>query len=124
MRIYETKWFARWAKGQPLSDAALAAAIEEMERGLVDADLGGLLFKKRVGHSGKGKSGGTRALVAWRSRNRAVLIYGFAKNQRDNISARELKALKLLAREFMGYEEKQLKRLVRADELLEVEDDE
>ena len=47
-----------------LSDSALADAVNEMARGLIDADLGGGLVKKRLGLAGRGKRGGARTLVA------------------------------------------------------------
>ena len=47
-----------------LSDDALSAAVSEMASGLVDADLGGYLVKKRVPLPGKGKRGGARTIVA------------------------------------------------------------
>lgn len=37
---------------------------DEMERGLIDADLGGHVVKKRVAIGGRGKSGGVRTLLA------------------------------------------------------------
>jgi hypothetical protein len=62
--IYKTKVFDRWANEQGLTDQSLCQAIREMIAGLIDADLGGGLYKKRVARTGKGKSGGFRALVA------------------------------------------------------------
>lgn len=47
-----------------LTDSALCAAVLEMAQGLVDADLGGGVVKKRVGLAGRGKRGGVRTLVA------------------------------------------------------------
>ncbi len=57
-RILKRKDFARWQVGEKLPDAALCKAVQEMESGLVDADLGGFLYKKRVARPGAGKSGG------------------------------------------------------------------
>lgn len=48
MSVLKRKDFARWQAGEKLPDAALCKAVEEMESGLVDADLGGFLYKKRV----------------------------------------------------------------------------
>lgn len=45
----------RWEK---LPDGALCEAVKEMESGLIDASLGGFLYKKRVARVGGGKSGG------------------------------------------------------------------
>ncbi len=41
MRVFKSRWFNKWAGKEKLTDVALLKAVEEMERGLVDADLGG-----------------------------------------------------------------------------------
>lgn len=51
MRIYKTKLFNRWAEKEGLADVALGTAVEELARGLIDADLGGHVYKKRIGWS-------------------------------------------------------------------------
>lgn len=55
-----------------------------MERGLIDADLGGHVVKKRVGIGGRGKSGGARTIIAYQISDKAIFVYGFAKNARGN----------------------------------------
>ncbi|MFN3714878.1 MAG: type II toxin-antitoxin system RelE/ParE family toxin [Alcanivoracaceae bacterium] len=124
MEIFKTKQFARWAEGIRLSDAALLGAVEEMSRGLVDANLGGHVFKKRVAVGGRGKSGGVRTLVAYRVEDKAFFVYGFAKNARANISPGELHGLKRLAVELLGYSKAELNRAVRTGALIEVVNDE
>lgn len=120
MRVFKTKWFGRWARKQQMDDAALAAAVDEMLEGLIDADLGGRVYKKRVARPGQGKRGGLRTLVALRFDDRAFFVYGFAKSARDSIDANELNALKRLASELLDYEEKQLRLALQAGELQEV----
>lgn len=46
--MFKTRTFARWSRKAGLGDAALRAAVDEMAAGLVDADLGGRVYKKRV----------------------------------------------------------------------------
>ena len=77
-----------------------------MERGLIDADLGGHVMKKRVAVGGRGKSGGGRTLLAYKSGDKAFFVYWFARNERVNDSMDELKALKLLAKELMNYSDR------------------
>lgn len=89
MRIFKTRTFSKWAVSEDLSDKGLTAAINEIEQGLVDAKLGGGLYKKRVAIGIKGKSGGLRTLIALRHKDKAFFIYGFVKSQRTNISGRE-----------------------------------
>lgn len=66
MRIYKTKWFAKWARKEGLVDEALQDAVAEMNDGLVDADLGGHVYKKRAAIAGQGKRGGLRSLLAFK----------------------------------------------------------
>jgi hypothetical protein len=124
MRVFKTRWFARWADGEGVSDAALLEAVDEMSRGLIDANLGGHVFKKRVGIGGRGKSGGLRTLLAFRVGDRAFFVFGFAKNERANVSDKELRTLKLLASQLLGYDARALDRALGANELYEVESDE
>ena len=92
----------------------------EIEQGLIDADLGGYLYKKRVAIAGQGKSGGRRTILTFKVGKNIFFLFGFAKNERDNISAKELKVLKRMAKELLGYDEKRLKQAVDAGSLIEV----
>ena len=98
-------------------------AISEVERGLNDADLGGHVYKKRIALQKRGKSGGARTIIAFKLKNKAFFIYGFAKNKRANISTKELRALKLLATHLLSYDDKTLTRALRFNELVEVDND-
>jgi len=79
--MFKTRTFARWSRKAQISDKALLKAVAEMAAGLVDADLGGSVYKKRVPLPGRGKSGGARILVATRHVNRWFLLYGFGKKR-------------------------------------------
>jgi len=107
-----------------VTDAALLDAVDEMNRGLIDASLGDQVFKKRVGIDGQGKSGGLRTLLAFRVGDRAFFVFGFAKHVRANVSEKELRALKLMASELLGSDARALLKDLRAGELYEVESDE
>jgi hypothetical protein len=78
-RVFKTRYFSRWMRKTELSDELLFAAVTEMAQGLIDADLGGGIVKKRVGLSGRGKRGGARTLVATNKANRWFFVYGFEK---------------------------------------------
>jgi hypothetical protein len=62
-----------------------------MSQGLVEANLGGHVVKKRVALDGRGKSAGVRTLLAFKLNDIAFFLYGFAKNQQSNITDKELK---------------------------------
>ena len=84
MQIFKTKWLARFVRQEQIPDADLQEAIARAERGLIDANLGGGLIKQRVPRRGQGRSGGYRMIVAYRTQGRAVFLYAFAKNEREN----------------------------------------
>ncbi len=112
------------ADKEDLTDRDLSSAVKEMANGLIDADLGGHVMKKRVALQGQGKSGGARTLLAFKVGDKAFFMYGFAKNQQDNISAKELKALKAMAKQVLGYTPAQLNVALKAGEFIEVKHDE
>ena len=86
MRIFKNKAFHRWTKEIGLSDNKLQEAITEICNGLYEANLGGNVFKKRVALDGRGKSAGTRTIVAFKTDKHAFFVYGYAKNVRSTIS--------------------------------------
>ena len=121
MRIFKARTFSKWAAKASLPDGCLRAAVKEMESGLVDAHLGGFLYKKRVAiHSG-GKRGGTRTLLAYKSNDKAFFVYGYAKKLRANIKKDEEKALKLYARELMSLDDEALLKAMKFNVLIEVD---
>lgn len=119
-RILKTRTFNRWLRKTLLSDTALLKAINEMERGLVDADLGGNVYKKRVAMPGRGKSGSTRTLIATNRQNRWFFMFGFEKNDKENITQAELAYLQEVAQIFLGYSSDELQLAIDKGELLEV----
>lgn len=123
-RVFKTRTFARWSRKAGLPDRALCAAVEEIAAGLVDADLGGDVFKKRVPLPGRGKSGGARVLIATRMAERWFLVYGFAKNERVTIDDRELAVLQMTAEALLELDLLSLSRALRAGELTEICDEE
>ena len=120
MRLFKTKWFMRYERQERLEDQSLCDAIERAERGLVDADLGGGIIKQRVARTGQGRSGGYRLLIAYRSGKRAVFLYGFAKNERDNIEADELETLKEIGAAWLEAKKERLEYAIKEGILREV----
>lgn len=120
MRIYKSKWFAKWADKEGLTDASLKTALKEMADGLIDADLGGHVYKKRAPIEGQDKSGGLRTILAFKMGNKAFFMYGFPKNARSNIDEKELKVFKRLAKELLSYSDAQLKKALKTGCMVEV----
>ena len=122
-RVFKTRHFSRWMRKTELSDSALADAVNEMARGLIDADLGGGLVKKRLGLAGRGKRGGARTLVATNKGDRWFFVFGFEKNERANIQDDELEALQEIAAELLARTSRQLDAAVEDGTLYEVDHD-
>ena len=120
MRIFKTKALARFTKSERIADASLADAIDRAERGLVDADLGGGLIKQRVARTGQGKSGGYRMVIGIMMQDRAVFLFGFAKNDLDNIGDKQLATLQDTAAAWLAADDAKLKRAMAEGLLIEV----
>ena len=121
MRVLKTKNFARWARKERLDDQLLAAAVAEARRGLLEANLGGGLLKKRVARAGGGKRGGYRTFIASNQRDRWVFMYGFAKNERDNLDDDELSDLKRIAQGYLAMSEETIVRALNVGEFQEID---
>jgi len=121
--IFKNKEFQKWAKKAGLADLALCRAVAEMMKGLVDADLGGGVFKKRVALPGRGKSGSVRTLLATNRDDRWFFVLGFEKNERSNITDKELIGLRILADDLFSMTEKQIQEAIKDGYLVEVKDE-
>ncbi len=119
-RVFKTRHFSRWMRKTELTDRALLNAVEEMVKGLIDADLGGGVVKKRIGLAGRGKRGGARTLVATNKGNRWFFVFGFEKNERANIADDELEALRDIAEQLLVRTGRQLDEAVEAGALQEI----
>jgi len=119
-RVFKTRYFSRWMRKTQLDDRALCDAVLEMMQGLIDADLGGGVVKKRVGVAGQGKQGGARTLLATNKDDRWFFVIGFQKSTRSNINSREKEALKLLADDLLSMSATALDSACQRDELQEI----
>jgi len=91
-----------------------------MTHGLIDADLGGGVFKKRVALPGKGKSGGVRTLRATKMKNRWIFVFGFEKNDRANVSPKELEVIKAVASDLLSLNANKIREAINNGFLIEV----
>lgn len=119
-RVFKTRHFARWMRKTELLDDMLCNAIAEMTAGLIDADLGHNVIKKRIALPGQGKRGGVRAIVATCKSGNWFFLYGFEKNQRANITAIELTALQSLASTLLDLNATQLSMSTQEGALEEI----
>ena len=124
LRIFKTKGVGRFARRERIADTSLREAIERAQRGVIDADLGGGLIKQRVARAGQGRSSGFRMIVAYRAMGRAVFLYGFAKNDRDNIDADQLQALRVIGANWLSASDEIVRQAQDDGDLLEITHDE
>jgi hypothetical protein len=90
--------------------------------GAGEADLGDGLWKKRLARPGAGKSGGYRAVVAYRRprSDRVLFAFLFAKNTASTLTAAGQEALARAAAAFVGTTDTQLGALLKAEDVREV----
>jgi len=121
--VYKTKDFSRFARKAALRNVALVEAAEAVAVGRWDADLGGGVFKQRIARDGRGKSGGFRTIVLFKFGGHSFFVHGFAKNEKANVTPKELKALKALAGVLLGLDAAALAKASAAGEIAEVRSD-
>jgi hypothetical protein len=120
MRIFKYRRFHKWSVDENLSDEALIHAVNEMEQGLFDANLGGGLYKKRIARAGKGKRSGYRVLLTFKAENRTIFIDGFAKNETENVNEKTQRSFQNLGQYYISANDVQLNHAIKIGELIEV----
>jgi hypothetical protein len=98
----------------------LCGAIQDAERGLIAADLGGGVIKQRIARFGQGKSGGFRTMILFKAGYRAFFVHGFAKKETANIRDNELAALRRLASELLPADDGVIARAIACGIFIEV----
>jgi len=123
MRIFKSKWFAKFARKERITDDKLCEAIKNAEKGIIDADYGSGVIKQRIARSNEGKSGGYRSIVLFRKEELSFFVYGFAKSDLGNIDASDERDFKELAKTLLAVSEVELKALVDSGHYTEVKYD-
>lgn len=113
--------FDKWAQKAGLSYDSIRQAAKEIDRGLVDARLGGFLVKKRVARENEGKRGGYRTIVAHREGDRMIFLFGFAKNEADNITKKERLILAKRGDHYMEKSRLDIDKMLNSQLIVEVE---
>ena len=120
MKELMTKYFSKWATKQKIPNNELAIALAEVQAGNFEANLGGHIYKKRIRFEGQGKSGGGRTIICYKKDDRAIFIHGFAKNEKSNLSKKELNALKELAKILLGLSSEEIMIAIKNGDFIEV----
>lgn len=123
MKIIKTKLFAKWAIKNHVGDESLAIAAKEIAVEIYEASYGGGVVKKRVANKGRGKSGSTRTIVAFKKGRHCFFVFGFEKNAKSNITVNEEKAFKIIARSLLAYSDLEIDELIKEGSLVEVKNE-
>ena len=83
--------------------------------------MGRGLYKVRVARSHQGKSSGYRTLVIYKKKDLALFVYGFAKNEKDNISPTELSFFRKQAKHILSFNRSQIVQAIACGEFVELE---
>ncbi len=121
MKQLMTKHFLKWISKQKFSDNELENALSELQAGHFEASLGGYLYKKRVRFEGQGKSGSGRTIICYKKEDKAIFIHGFAKNEKANLSQKELRIFKEFSQIIMKLSASELKVAIKNGDFIEVE---
>ena len=120
MRVFKNTWFARFARKERISDEELRDVVKQLEAGQPAADLGGDVYKMRIARPGEGKAGGYRVIVFFRSEDKTFCHYAYPKSYRGNISEKELRSFKQLAKRYLAMTNERLTEAVKVRELIEI----
>jgi len=120
VRIFKYKWFHKFAKKEGIKDSELKEIVKQLENGQFYADLGGNVYKMELARKGKGKHGGFRTIVVFKSEFRTFFIYGFPKSKLDNINEKELKVIKGKVKDNLEYTNEQINNLIKNKNLIEI----
>lgn len=126
MKHYKYKKFALEAKKHDVQDEMLQAVLSDFlsldDKGRQKYALGAGLYKIRIASAkGRGKSAGSRSLLAFRRDDRMIWLHLFAKNDKANVTNTELGKLKKLAAILLGLDMSGINKLLALGELCEVD---
>jgi hypothetical protein len=123
-RVFKYTRFSRFASKEGITDHELLEAVDQLEADQADANLGGDVYKVRIARPGEGKSGGHRVIVYFRNEFRTFFSYGFSKNDKGNISRKELKRFKEDAKKQLSFTDEQIEVRLRNGTFIEIIEEE
>ena len=119
MRYLKNKAFQRDLKDNLLDDEYIKEVLEDVFKGRA-TPLGSKMYKIRAAKEGQGKSGGFRNIFFWKQDKLIVFCLLFGKNEQDNLTADEKKALKIWSYEYDRLTEDEIKALIKNNNFKEI----
>lgn len=112
MKKLKTKWFNNWAVKNKIDNSTLNEGISNLENQLSAINLGSNLFKVRIARTGSGKSSGYRTIIVYKANEKAIFIYGFSKNEQENINKTELSMFKKLGKDLLNLTDSEIDKAI------------
>jgi hypothetical protein len=113
VRVFKTAWFSKAARKARIPDSELCSAIRQVMLGQAD-DLGGGVFKKRLGRNLY------RSIIVARGGRYWVYEYLFAKKDLANIEDSDLAKLRKIAKAYEALAEQQVYELIGEGSWMEI----
>tara|TARA_B110000879_G_scaffold160171_1_gene206824 strand:- start:914 stop:1303 length:390 start_codon:yes stop_codon:yes gene_type:complete len=125
LKHLKIKKFWHEAKKSTVNDTMLKETLADFIKldisGQQKYSLGAGLYKLRLASvEGRGKSAGSRSILAFKNNDRTIWLHLFSKNDKGNISTQELKKLKVLAGVLLGLSNSDIDRLIELGDIIEV----
>jgi len=108
-RVFKTKWFHKAAGKAGIADRELCRAVRGQ-----GIDLGGNVWKKRLDDNRQ------RGIVLGKVGHTWVFVFRFAKRDRDNIDARELRAFRKITADVGRHTDVDIATLIALNEWVEI----
>lgn len=120
MRYLLNSFFEKSLRKEKLGESYVNNLLDDIVKGQ-GTSLGAGLYKIRGARKGQGKSGSYRNIFFWKKGERIIFTFLFPKGSMDNISTKELKALKILAKEYKELTDKEIDKAIKDGFFVEVE---
>ncbi len=124
MAVYVSKRVSNSMKSGHIPDSTICNAVAEMEKGLIEADLGGGVWKKRLPAKQGGKSGGARAVVYYKKGSdyfiATIKMKSDVGERGQEIPPDELATHKDLAKEILAWSPKMVNEALKRGAFQEV----
>ncbi len=113
----------RYAISQRITDAELWDAFTRSLDPKVDCSLGHGLVRHRLPRPSRGRPLGFCSILAYRTDNRALFLYGFPRDRPDDLSQRDLIAYRDIATAFLELNNEAIDLLIAKGKFTEVHHD-
>jgi hypothetical protein len=123
VRAFKTNYFMRYAIAQHITDAELWDAFTRSVDPEADCNLGYGLIRQRLPRPSRSRPLGFCSILACRTDDRALFIYGFPRDRSDELTHRDLVAYRDIAAVFLELNNEAIDLLIAKGKFSEVHHD-